>query len=173
MPVPIGFDSTSTSPGRRAALREDAIGVDQALHGEAEDRLLAADGVAADDRAARRPDHFGRGAKHGLDRLERQPLGEGRDVQRDRHPAAHGEHVAARVGRGDGAEVGRVVDERREEVGRGHHREVVADPVDGGVVERRQADEERGVGRPARSRTRPESGAPPTWRRSHRRTSTR
>ena len=74
---------------------------------------------------------------------ERQSLGEGRDVQRRRDPPAHGEHVAARVGGGDGAEVGRVVDERREEVGRGHHGDVVADAVHGGVVERRQPDEQR------------------------------
>ena len=104
----------------------------------------------------------------------RQPLGEGRDVQRHRHPAAHGEHVAAGVGGGDGAEVGRVVDERREEVGGGHDGQVVADPVDGGVVERGQADQQRVVGarRPAPGPART-AARRPTWPHSHRTRSTR
>ena len=145
--------------------------MDEALHGEPEDRLLAADGVTAGHRAA--------GLAHDLgaadDRMAaiaslRQALGEGGDVERHHHPAAHGEHVAAGVGGGDGTEVGRVVDERREEVGRRHDGEVVADPVDGGVVERRQADEQRrvGAGRPGRGRA-GSAARRPTSPRSHRR----
>ena len=134
----------------------------EALHGEAEDRLLAANGVTAGHRTSRFANDVGGCRQDGGDRLDRQALGKGRDVQRHHHPAAHGEHVAAGVGRGDGAEVGGVVDERGEEVGRGHDGEVVADPVHGGVVERRQPDEQGRdrPGSPARW-TSLESGAAP------------
>ena len=129
----------------------NAIRMDESLDGEAEDRLLAPDGVAPHDRTARRLDRLGRGPQHGLDGREREPLGEGRDVERGRDPAAHREHVAARVGRRDGPEVGRVVDERREEVGRRDQCEVVGEAVDRGVVERCEAHEQGAVDRSAES----------------------
>ena len=88
--------------------------------------------------------------------------GKAETLSASHHPPAHGEHVAAGVGGGDGPEVGRVVDEGREEVGGRHQRQVVADPVDGGVVERGQAHQQRVVRAwppaPGRGRT---SGAAP------------
>ena len=72
----------------------------------------------------------------------REVLGERRDRQREQHPAAHREHVGQGVGRGDLAVRDRVVDERREEVERAEDREVVGDPVGGGVVGRLEAGDE-------------------------------
>ena len=46
----LGQHEHVAGPGAR--LRQDAVGVDEALHGEPEDRLLAADGVAAGHHAA-------------------------------------------------------------------------------------------------------------------------
>ncbi len=63
--------------------------------------------------------------------------------QRQRHdrPAAHRVHVADRVGGGDAAEVERVVDDRHEEVGRGHQRLLVVQAVHRRVVRRLVADQ--------------------------------
>ena len=127
MPVPRGFDSTRTSPGRAPALVKTRSRMHETLHRETEDRLLASDGVAARDHAAGRDDDLGRGGQDGADGLDRHPLGERGDVERHDHPPAHGEHVAARVRGGDRAEVGRIVDERREEVGGRDEREIVAE----------------------------------------------
>ena len=79
--------------------------------------------------------------------LGRHPLREGGHVQGEHHPAAHGEDIRAGVGRRDGTEVGGVVDQRREEVGRRDEGEVVAQAVYGGVVERRQPDQQGGIER--------------------------
>ena len=160
--------------GPGPALGEDAVGVDEALHGEPEDRLLRADGVAAGDHTAGVGHDLGGGGQDGRDGLDRQLLGEGGDVEREDDRPAHGEHVAAGVGRGDGAEVGGIVDERREEVGGRHEGQVVGQPEDGGVVERRQADEQPGgrrAGEVAHERGR--AAPPPTWRRTRRTRSTR
>ena len=157
-----------------AALAEHPVGVHDTLHGEPEDRLGVADRVPAGDRAAGLGDDRGGGVEDRGDRLAREVLGEGGDVDRQHDPPAHREHVAAGVGRGDRAEVGRVVDERREEVGGRHEGDVVADAVDGGVVERRQADEQRRVGRRREVGDEVRRAAPrPTWRRTRRTTSTR
>ena len=61
MPVPSGFDSTSDVAGPGPALGQHPVGVDEALHGEAEDRLLRADRVPAGDDAAGLGDDGGRG----------------------------------------------------------------------------------------------------------------
>ena len=62
--------------------------------------------------------------------------------QREQRRAAHRIDVGDRVGRGDGAEVERVVDDRHEEVGRRDDRLVLVDPVDGGVVGGLDADQQ-------------------------------
>ena len=145
MPVPRGLERTRTSPGRAPAFVQIRSGWTSPC--------TASPKIGSSLRIvwppAMAPPGLGHdGAGGGEDRLDgrdRQPLGEGRDVEREDDPRAHGEHVAAGVGGGDGAEVGRVVDERREEVGRRDHGQVVGQPVHGGVVERRQAHEEGGV----------------------------
>jgi len=70
-----------------------------------------------------------------LDRLDRQAVhrhaddGQGEDRRR-----AHGVDVRQGVGRGDAAEVERIVDHRHEEVGGRHQRLLVVQPPDGRVV---------------------------------------
>ena len=101
--------------------------------------------MSAGDAAAGRGHHRRRGVEDGDDRVAREVFGEGRHVDGQHDPTAHGEDVAARICGGDGAEVGRVVDQGREEVGGAHEGQVGAEAIDGGVVERGQADQERGV----------------------------
>ena len=64
--------------------------------------------------------------------------------QRQRHdrPAAHRVDVGDRVGRGDAAEVERIVDDRREEIGGGDQRLLVVQPVDRRVVGGLGADQQ-------------------------------
>ena len=64
--------------------------------------------------------------------------------QRHDRPAAHRVDVADRVGRGDAAEVERVVDDRHEEVGGRDQRLLVVEPVDRGVVGGLDADHQLG-----------------------------
>ena len=119
----------------------------EALDGQPEDRLLGTDGVATCDHSTGLGHHGGGGSENGADGLDGHALREGGDVEGEGDAGAHGEHVAAGVGRRHGPEVGRVVDQRGEEVGGGDHREVVAHAVDGGVVERSESDEQRLVHR--------------------------
>ena len=148
-PVPSRLVSSRMSPGLRAALAQQLVGMGGADHREAVLGLRVADRVAAGQRPAGLAD-LGRGALE--DRRQdvpRQVLGEGRDREREEHPAAHREHVGERVRRGDLAVRPRVVDQRREEIERPDDREVVADAVGRGVVGRSQPGDQlvRGVGR--------------------------
>ena len=54
--------------------------------------------------------------------------------EREDRLAAHRVDVGQRVGRGDAAEVERIVDDRHEEVGRRDDRLLVVELVDGGIV---------------------------------------
>ena len=129
--------------GPRIGIAPNLLRMHQAHHDEAINRLDRIDRVAAGDRdpgiAARRftaaddlPDH-----------VDRQLVDRHRD-ERERHDrlAAHRVDVADRVGRGNAAEVVRLIDDRREEVGRGDDRLRVVQPIDRGVVRRLEADHE-------------------------------
>ena len=99
-----------------------------------------------------------------------QVFGERRDRQREQDAATHREDVTQRVRGRDLAECPRVVDERREEVERADDRELVGEPVGGGVIGRRAARRSR---RPAMPRPRVRSAPRPAgrrraWRRSRR-----
>jgi hypothetical protein len=119
----------------RRTVPEHPIGVDQAHHRQAVDRLQAVDRVAAGDRHAR----CGAGRLAALedlaDRLHRQ-LADRHADDRQRHdrPPAHGPHIGQGVGRGDPAEVERVVDHRHEEVGGGDQRLLLVQLPDRRVV---------------------------------------
>ena len=157
-PVPSGFDSSDDVAGPGAGLAEHAVGMDDALHGEPEDRLRVADRVAAGDRAAGLGDDGRGGVEDGRHRPAGEVLGEGGDVDRQHDPPAHGEHVAAGVGRGDGAVVGRIVDQRREEVGRRHERRRAR--RSGRSPRRRTAPTRRATtGRPTAGRSRTRSAS--------------
>ena len=131
----------------RTLFAEDAIGVHHTLYGETEDGFGIADGVSASDAAAGRGHHRRGGVEDGDDRVAREVFGEGRHVDGQHDPTTHGEDVAARVGGGDGAEVGRIVHQGREEVGGAHESQVGAEAIDRGVVERGQAHQEGRVER--------------------------
>ncbi len=103
------------------------------------------DGVAAGQDATALAHGRGGTGEDGRHRLARQFLGEGGDAQGEEDAAAHGVDVAHRVGCGDGAERGRIVDQRWEEIERADDGQLVAQSVDGGVVGGVEADEE-GIG---------------------------
>ena len=141
-PVPSGFVRKSASPGLRARLRPDAVRVHGADDGEPVLRLVVPERVpAGEDRARLAHLRVGRGEDRG-DRLLRQILGKLGDREREQRPAAHREDVVQGVRRGDRPEVRRVVDERREEVEREDERGLVVEPVDRGVVGRREPDQQ-------------------------------
>jgi hypothetical protein len=154
---PLGQEQDVARPG--TALAEQPVRVARADHGEAVLGLRVADRVAARQHAARLADLRGRGFEHRRHRVAREVLGERRDRQGEQDPSAHREHVRERVGGRDLAEVGGIVDERREEVERAEDREVVGDAVGGGVVGRLEAGDERGGSAACdrRSCARPES----------------
>ena len=144
-PVPIGLDSSTTSPGRAPPLRNTRSGCTRPCTARPNTgsglRIVCPPATVPPASATT----CGGGVEDRRHRDPREVLGERGDVDRQHDPPAHGEHVAARVGRGDRPVVGRVVDERREEVGRRHERRRVVDAVDRRVVERRQPDEQRRV----------------------------
>ena len=91
---------------------------------------------------------FGRGALEDLNQhFDREQLIRKADdaERRDRFPA-HGIDVAERVRRGNRAELARIVDDRREEIGGEDDRQVVVDFVNGGVIGRRGTDQHIGIG---------------------------
>ena len=118
--------------------------MDDAGHGEPVFRLFVDDRVPAGDRRARLA-HLVRAAAQDLrDHLGRQVFGEGGDVEREQHAAAHRVDIRHRVGRRDRAELVGVVDHRREEVERLHQRVLVVERVHGGVVGHVEPDEQLG-----------------------------
>ncbi len=127
--------------GLGVGIAPDLARVDQAHDDEAVDRLDRIDRVAAGDRDARLATDRLAAADDLADLLGRQLVDRHRDQgQGHDRPAAHRIHVADRVGRGDAAEVERVVDDRHEEVGRRDQRLLVVELVDGGVVGGLDAD---------------------------------
>ena len=71
----------------------------------------------------------------------------GEQRQRQERLCAHGVDVGQRVGGGDAPEIERVVDDRHEEIGGGHHRLIVAELIDRGVVSGLGAHQEPCEGR--------------------------
>ena len=121
--------------GLRAGVALEVARIDEADRDQAVDRLDGIDGVAAGDRdAGARADRLA-AFEDPADRLERQLVHRHADErQREERLPAHRVHVGDGVGRGDRAEVERIVDDRHEEVGGGDDRLRVVDLVDRGVV---------------------------------------
>ena len=87
-----------------------------------------------------------RAHEHLAEQFERQHVARPcRDVEREHRGTTHGVHVARRVRRGDASPRAGVVDDRREEVDRGHEGAPVRTSPDGGVVTGLRADQEVGV----------------------------
>ena len=143
--------------GPRAAVGEHPRRIDRADDREPELRLGVVDRVtAADERhpASRStsspPSSTARAARTGS-ALARP----GDEVEREQRRATHRVDVGERVRGRDASPVVGVVDDRREEVGGDDDGEVVAQPVDRGVVGGVEADEQVGiVGAPPSPRAR-------------------
>ena len=103
---------------------------------------VAVDPVEANAlRGGRRPAGQDRAQDLGAEPLDR----ERHDVQTGQRPSPHRVDVAEGVGRGDPAEVVRVVDDGREKVDRLDQGQIVAEAVDPGVVAGGVADQNVGV----------------------------
>ena len=140
----LGQDQDVAGPGARVG--DDRPGIHSPHHGQAEDRLLGLDRMPADDGDARLVRLVDRASEDLGEDLGRQgPAREADQAERRQGNSGHGVDVAQGVGRRDGAEVVRPVDDRREEIGRQDQRQVVADPVNRRVVGRRMADDHVGV----------------------------
>ena len=119
-----------------------AIGVE----GRASDhelQLLVDHGMAAEERAPRLLQLVGAAledaAELGGGKVAR---GIAEDVERGDRAAPHRVDVRDRVGRGDAAEIVRIVNDRREEIGRRDQRLAIVDPIHRGVVARRVAHQQ-------------------------------
>ena len=108
-------------------------------------RLVVVDGMSAHDERAGLA-HLVGSAPHDLgDHLGAERHGKRQYVQGDERLRAHREHVGKRVAGGNGAELVRVVDNRREEVERQHGRQVVAQAVHGAIVARLEPEHDVAV----------------------------
>ncbi len=137
------FGQDEHVPRAGAALRPHPVRMDDTLHREPEDDLVAADRVPARGDTTGVDDGLGGGGEDRFDHRRREALGKGGDVHRQADLAAHREDIGARVGGGDGAEVAGIVDERRKEVSRAHECDVGRQAQDRGVIERGEADQQR------------------------------
>ncbi len=119
------------------------IEVDLARDGLAVHRLGPVDGVAAGDHPTAGRSHRGTAIEHLAEQLERQLVaGPGHQVQREQRSAAHGVHVAGRVGGGDATPGTGVVDDGGEEVGGRHQGASVGTAPHGSVVAGVDPDDE-------------------------------
>src|SRR5207248_7635018 len=104
--------------GTRADVALDTAWIDLADRHEPVDRLDRVDGVAAGDGdPGFRADGLA-AFENSADRIDGQPVDwHAHQGQREQGRAAHRVNIGQRVGRGDGAEVVGIVDDRHEEVG--------------------------------------------------------
>ena len=124
---------------------------DEADDGEAVDRLGRIDGMAARDRDSRFRRHRRAAAQDFADHAGRHAVDRhAEDRQREDRLAPHRIDVGKGVGRGDTAEVERIVDHRHEEVGGRDDAGLVVKPPYRGVVAGLRADQEAGEGRARR-----------------------
>ena len=113
----------------------DVLGMHQPQRHQAVDGLDRIDGVATGNRDAGRAAYRRAAFEDAPDGLRRQHVDRhANQRQRKDRSAAHRIHIADRVGRGDAAEVVRVVDDGHEEVGGGNQRLLVVELVDRGIV---------------------------------------
>ena len=118
----------------RATAGKQAIELDEARDGKAVLGLVAVDGMAARDDAARLP-ALVRAAGEDLARhLYAEAIGKAQQVERERRRTSHGPDVGKGVGGGHLAEQERVVHHRWEEVRGLHEAAAVTQVVDAGVV---------------------------------------
>jgi len=126
---------------------QHAAGMDEAERHQPVDRFGAVDGVPAGDRDAGFGADGGAARDDRLHALHSDPAQwHAEDRQREDRRAAHGVNVRERVGGGDATELERIVDDRREEVGRGDQGLLVVQPPDRRVIPSLEPDQEVGEG---------------------------
>ena len=126
----------------RAGVRQNAVGMHKARHGEAVFRLVVKDAVATRDECSGLIDLVIAAAQNVVHDLPGHVLRDGHDVQRKLRLAAHGVDVREGVRRGDRAEGIRVVGDGRKKIDRLHERQLVGDLIDRGVVAAVKADQQ-------------------------------
>ena len=90
--------------------------------------------------------HFGGAASQDFaDDLGRQIFGKAGDIETDAHLTAHGVNVAHGVGGGNRSVQPRVVNDRREEIGRLNENTFVIQTIDSRIVRFAQPDEQIGI----------------------------
>ena len=142
IPLPSGLVSTRSSPAAVAALVTIRPGWTTPVTARPYFGSRSFHRMAAGDDNARISRRVHAAKQDASENLLRQVLREADDVQREERDAAHGVDVAERVHHGDGAEIVGVVDDRREEVDRLNHGQVVRQAIDGSVVARVEPDEQ-------------------------------
>ena len=128
--------------GRRPRRAHQPLGVHHAGDRHPVLRLLVLDRVATHDGCPGLARLVGAPLQHPGKQVEVQVLGPPEQVEGQDRPSSHGVAVAEGVGRRDGAPDVGVVDDRGEKVDGQQQRQVVADPVDGGVVGRVESQQE-------------------------------
>ena len=126
----------------RARVAQHALRVHEPSHSQPVLRFLIDDRVPAGHRSAGFAHLRCAAAQDLRGHVRGQILREGRDVQREEHPAAHRVDVGHCVGRRDRAVFVGIVDDRREEIERLHQRALIIQRVDGRIVRRIEADEQ-------------------------------
>jgi hypothetical protein len=128
--------------GQRAAVACQQIGMALTDDAHAELRFTVVDGVTADNGDTRLQCHLAAATHDLFEGAGVQQIARKADeVECEKWAGAHGVDVGQRVGRGDAAEVIRVVDDGREEVHRRHQSPLIGDAVHGGVVGRARVNE--------------------------------
>ena len=118
-----------------AAVAQHTVGVNRTGDRQAELGFGVLDGVSTEDGNARLGRLVLGAAQDLLEDHQRQTLvRKTDDVQGEQRPGAHGVDIRQRVGRRDGPEAVGVIDDGREEVGGLDDGQLVAHPVDGGIV---------------------------------------
>lgn len=111
------------------------LGVDQTDGDQAVNGLDGIDGVSTRDRDAGFGAQGFAAIENTTDRIDGQSVDRHADYrQREQGCAAHGVHVRQRVGRGDGSEVERIIDDGHEKIRGRDDRLAVIDAVDRRVV---------------------------------------
>ena len=132
--------------GARAVVALDTIRMHQPEHRQTVHRLGRIDRMAASDRDAGGIAHRMSTGKHALHRFHRQLAERHADQrQREKWLAAHRVNIGNRVGRGDAAEIVRVVDDRQKEIGGRDDRLFGVDAIHRRVVARFSPDQQVGV----------------------------
>ena len=141
------FTAVPTIPGQRPPVQEHLFGVDDAGHGKAVFRLVVLNAVAADQQNARLP-HLVESAAEDLAEDADIHLAdrETDDIHRGNRPSAHRIDIPERIRHGDPTEGVRIIHDRGEKIDGLDDGQVVAEPVNPGILGMLHADDQVRIG---------------------------